>query len=101
MRCKYFESYNRGVRCTDPYLKGKRIIDCKFLVDDEIQCPIKEDILKMETCCFCGDILQYVLSSEGLKYCSNPKCRSELKEGDIISYKEFLDLLKEEERVKW
>ena len=96
--CKYFEDPYKnpktnlvGVRCTDPYLKGKRIIDCKYFVDDEIQCPIKEDVLKMETCCFCGYILQDWIVSEGKRYCPNPKCRNELKEGDTISYKEFID----------
>ena len=75
----------------DPYLKGKRLIDCRYLAIDKIQCPIKEDILKMETCCFCGYILQYVLSSEGKRYCPNPKCRNEINKEDIISYKEFVD----------
>lgn len=85
----------------DPYLEGKRIIDCRYLAIDKIQCPIKEDILKMETCRFCGHILQYILSSEGKKYCPNPKCKNEINKEDIISYKEFFNSLKEEERVKW
>ena len=80
-----------GIACNDPYLEGKRILDCRYLVDDEIQCPIKEDILKMETCCFCGYILQDWITYGGKKYCPNPKCRNELKNGDIISYKEFIE----------
>ena len=66
-------------------------MDCKYFVDDEIQCLIKEDILKMEACCFCGYILQDWIVYEGKRYCPNSKCRSELKEGDTISYKEFID----------
>ena len=75
----------------DPYLKGKRIIDCRYFTKDEIQCPIKKAILKMETCCFCGQILQVILRAEGKRYCTNPKCRKELKRDDIISYKEFTE----------
>ena len=33
-----------GLRCSNPYLEGKRITSCKYFVDD-LQCPIWERIL--------------------------------------------------------